>query len=131
MAKLLIIDDDPDIIAAMQVILENKNYQVIKAYSAAEGLNKIKIDKPDLIILDVMMETASAGFEVARKIKKESGWKDIPILMLTAIKDKTGFDFKNESGDEDWLPVDDFVEKPLKAEQLIAKVESLLSKVKR
>ncbi len=126
MAKILIIDDDPDIVEAMRVVLESKNYQVDDAKSGKEGLEKVRLDKPDLIILDIMMETGDKGFDVARILKKDSNFKDIPILMLTAVKERTGLDFKKEAGDEDWLPVDDYVDKPLKPEELIAKVERLL-----
>jgi len=126
MAKILIIDDDPDITEAIRVVLESKNYKVDNAESGEEGLKKVKINKPDLIILDVMMETGDKGFDVARELKNNPPTKGIPILMLTAIKEKTGLDFKKEAGDETWLPVDDYVEKPLKPDQLIAKVEKLL-----
>ncbi len=128
MAKILIIDDDPDISEAMRVVLESKNYQVINALSGQAGLKQAKTEKPDLIILDVMMETSDKGFDVARDLKKEKDCKEIPILMLTAIKEKTGLSFNAEAGDETWLPVDDYVEKPLKPEELISKVESLLKK---
>lgn len=128
MPKVLIIDDDPDIVEAMKVVLESRNYQVVSAPSGQDGIKKSKSEKPDLIILDIMMETADKGFDVARQIKKEPGSKNTPILMLTAIKDKMGFDFKNEAGDEVWLPVDDYMEKPLKPQELLAKVELLLKK---
>ena len=126
MPKILIIDDDPDISEAIKVVLETKNYKVENAGSGEEGLKKVKLDKPDLIILDVMMETGDKGFDVARDLKNNPDYKNIPILMLTAIKEKTGLDFKNEAGDEAWLPVDDYAEKPLRPDQLIAKVEKLL-----
>lgn len=126
MAKILIIDDDPDIVLAMKIVLESKAHSVRVAESGEEGLKQVNLDKPDLIILDVMMETMDKGFEVAKALKKDRGHKDIPILMLTAIKDSTGLDFKNEAGDEDWLPVDDYMEKPLKPEALLSKVEGLL-----
>ena len=126
MPKILIIDDDPDISEAIKVVLETKNYKVDNAGSGEEGLKKVKLDKPDLIILDVMMETGDKGFDVARDLKNNPDYKNIPILMLTAIKEKTGLDFKNEAGDEAWLPVDDYAEKPLRPDQLIAKVEKLL-----
>jgi len=127
-AKVLIIDDDPDIVDAMQVVLESKNYQVSWAKNGREGLEKVKQDKPDLIILDVMMETMDKGFEVARDLKNDQNYKDIPILMLTAIKERTGLGFEKEAGDPDWLPVDDYLDKPLKPDELISKVETLLSK---
>ncbi len=128
MEKILIIDDDPDIVEGMKVVLESKNYRVDSAQSGREGLEKIKLNKPGLIILDVMMEAIDKGFDVARIIKKDPDYKNIPILMLTAIKDIIGLDFKNEAGDETWLPVDDYVEKPLKPDELILKVKRLLGK---
>lgn len=126
MARILIIDDDPDIVEAMRVVLESRSHKVTSAKSGAEGLKKIKLEKPDLVILDVMMETMDKGFEVARVIKNDRDTGGIPILMLTAIKDKIGMDFKKEAGDEAWLPVDDYVEKPLKPQELLEKVERLL-----
>ncbi len=126
--KILIIDDDPDIVEAMKVVLESKSYQVSSAKNGEEGLKKVKLEKPNLIILDVMMEAADKGFEVARVLKNDKNYEHIPILMLTAIKERTGLDFKNEAGDQVWLPVDDYLDKPLKPEELISKVEGLLRK---
>lgn len=128
MSKILIIDDDPDIVEAMRVVLESRNYQVVSAGSGEKGLKVAELYKPDLIILDVMMETGDKGFDVARELKTQQDYKDIPILMVTAIKTRTGLDFKKEAGDQDWLPVDDYVDKPLKPEELISKVEALLRK---
>ncbi len=126
MAKILIIDDDPDIVEAMRIVLESKNYLVSSSKSGDDGLRKAEAEKPDLIILDVMMETISKGFEVARDLKKSQKNRDVPILMLTAIKESTGLDFGNEAGDEDWLPVNDYMEKPLKPQELLSKVGTLL-----
>ncbi|MFH1853910.1 MAG: response regulator [Candidatus Omnitrophota bacterium] len=126
--KVLIIDDDPDIVEAMKVVLESKKYQVATAKSGEEGLKKVKQEKPNLIILDVMMETNSKGFDVARAIKSDVDSKNIPILMLTAVKENTGLDFKKEAGDDVWLPVDAYLDKPLKPDELITKVKTLLEK---
>lgn len=128
MAKILIIDDDPDIVEAMKVVLESNKHKVAVARSGQEGLRKVKTEKPNLIILDVMMETGDKGFDVCRKLKNDKDHKGIPILMLTAIKEKAGLDFKKEAGDEVWLPVDDYCDKPLKPDELIAKVDILLRK---
>ncbi|MFH1783420.1 MAG: response regulator [bacterium] len=128
MKKILIVDDDVDIMKSMKIVLESKGYKVISASSGEEGLKKIKQKTPDLIILDVMMETGDKGFDVAREIRKEEEYKNIPILMLTAIKERTGWDFKKEAGDETWLPVDDYCDKPLKPDELISKVDILLKK---
>jgi len=125
---ILIIDDDPDIVEAMKVVLESKNYRVMSAKSGEEGLGKARADRPDLIILDVMMETSDKGFDVARQIKWDKSLKDTPIIMLTAIKERTGLDFRKEAGDETWLPVDAYCDKPLKPNELISKVEELVRK---
>lgn len=126
MAKILIVDDDPDIVEAMKVVLESKNHTVSSAGNGQEGLKNVRQDKPDLIILDIMMETLDKGFAVARELKKDQSYKQIPILMLTAIKERMGLDFKTEAGDAVWLPVDDYCDKPLKPEELISKVETIL-----
>jgi len=128
MAKILIIDDDQDIVESLTVVLQNYNYKVVSALRGDEGLDKIHKEHPDLIILDVIMETGDKGFDIARKLKNDDTYKNIPILMLTAIKSRTGMDFKKEAGDEVWLPVDDYCDKPIKPDELIAKVKHLLQK---
>lgn len=125
--RILIIDDDPDITEAMSVVLENKGYEVRSARDSDEGMERLKEARPDLMILDVMMRTSQEGFEFSRQIKHDEQFKDIPILMLTAVKQKKGLDFKSAAGDEDWLPVDAFLDKPVKPDMLIEKVQDLLS----
>jgi len=126
--RILIIDDDPDITEAMSVVLENKGYTVASAADGSAGLEQVAAERPDLIILDVMMRTSQEGFELSRQLKGSAEYKDIPILMLTAVKDKTGLDFKSTAGDESWLPVEEFLDKPVKPDVLLEKVASLLSK---
>ncbi len=126
--NILIIDDDPDITEAMAVVLGNKGYQVTSAANSTEGMEQIKKQRPDLIILDVMMRTSQEGFEFSRELNANAEYKDIPILMLTAVKDKTGLDFKPTAGDDAWLPVEEFLDKPVKPDVLVEKVASLLKK---
>ncbi|RLD65016.1 MAG: response regulator, partial [Bacteroidetes bacterium] len=85
--KILIVDDDIDIINVLKAVLENDDYVVVTAYSKKEGLEKLKTEKPDLAILDVIMETNQAGFELAREIKQQAGFEKLPLLMLTSIGD--------------------------------------------
>ena len=125
--KILIIDDDPDITEVMKIVLENQGYAVQSALDGAEGMEKIRAGSPDLIILDVMMNTSQEGFVLSRELKKNPGYRDIPILMITAIKEKTGIDFKPDAGDESWLPVEDYLDKPVEPEVLLEKVKKLLS----
>jgi DNA-binding response OmpR family regulator len=126
--RILIIDDDPDITEAMRVVLENNGYEVDAAIDGAEGMKRINDSKPDLIILDVMMHTAEEGFDLSRSLKQNPRYKGIPILMLTAVKQRTGLDLKSEAGDETWLPVEDFLDKPVKPDVLLERIDSLLHK---
>ena len=128
--KILIVDDDPDITEAMKIVLENQDYSVDSAKDGTEGMEQIKANKPDLIILDVMMNTTREGFILSRELKKNPEYKDIPILMVTSVKEKTGIDFKPAAGDESWLPVEEYLDKPVKPEVLLDKVKSLTEKLK-
>lgn len=125
--RILIIDDDPDITEAMTVVLENKGYEVRSAADSDEGMARLKEARPDLIILDVMMRTSREGFELCRELKHNPQYKDIPILMLTAVKQKKGLDFKSAVGDESWLPVEAFLDKPVKPDVLLEQVNDLLA----
>jgi len=127
-AKILIIDDDPDLTHALSTTLESEQFAVVTAADRTEGMEKVETEKPDLVILDVMMSTWQDGFEMARELRKDPQWSDMPILMLTGVKDKTGIDFKSSAGDPVWLPVDGFLDKPVEPEQLIEKVKTLLAK---
>jgi CheY-like chemotaxis protein len=126
--RILIIDDDPDITAAMRIILENKGYEVLSALDGSEGMDRLKEARPDLIILDVMMRTSQEGFELSRELKHNVQYKDIPILVLTAVRQKTGLDFRSAAGDDSWLPVQGFLDKPVKPDVLLEKIANLLDK---
>ena len=129
MAKILIVDDDLDITKALKAILESEDYAVVSAASRTEGMEKVRAEKPNLIILDVMMDTWEDGFEMARALKKDSQFiKNIPILMLTSVKSKTSIDFKSTAGDPVWCPVDGFLDKPAEPDVLLAEVRKLLHK---
>lgn len=124
--KILIIDDDPDITGAMTVVLETGNYAVTTTSNSTDAEVAIASSTPDLIILDVMMDSPREGFLFSRKIKDNPETKDIPILMITSVKEKVGIDFKSEAGDDSWLPVQEFLDKPVQPDVLLAKVAELL-----
>jgi CheY-like chemotaxis protein len=126
-AKILIADDDPDFRESLQALLESQQYTVVTAVDKTDGMEKIKAEKPDLAILDVMMSTWEDGFEMSRELKKDPQFKDMPILMLTGIKNETGVDFKVTAGDPAWCPVDTYLEKPIEPDILLAEVAKLLS----
>ena len=127
-AKILIIEDDNDLVAALTKILENKGFNAEAAYDPEEGWDKLKQNRPDLIILDVMFGNRgeSKGFDFAQKIRTDKSLSDIPILMMTAINtEKPLFNFSPET-DSEFLPVDAFLDKPVKTEELYSKVGELL-----
>lgn len=125
-AKILVTDDDQDIRDSLQAILEGEDYEVATAADKEEGWEKIRADKPDLMILDVMMKSWQDGFEMARELKNDPEFSDIPILMLTGVKEHTGIDFKSSAGNDDWNPVEAFLEKPIQPEMLLEEIEKLL-----
>ncbi len=120
MPKIAIIDDDPDIIDASKIVLSSKGYEVITANNPDDGYKIVIEQKPDLIILDVMMNEPDDGFFLAQKFRRDK--IETPILMYTSVSKTLGLEF--EAGE--MVPVDDFVEKPISPETLIDKVEKLL-----
>jgi CheY-like chemotaxis protein len=127
--QILIIDDDSDFVSAVKLILENAGYRVYTAGNAAEA--EFLLDKgirPDGMILDVMMSGKGEGFIFARKVRKNAACKDIPILMLTGMREATGFQpIRDDPRDPVFLPVDVYLEKPVQPEVLLQKLEQMLS----
>jgi DNA-binding response OmpR family regulator len=124
MAKIIIIDDDPDIVEATRIVLESKGHEVVSAGSIPDALKTVEEESPELIILDVMMDEPDDGFYLANKFRKIG--VDQPIVMLTSVAKVTGFDF----GKNEMMPVDEFLEKPVSSEVLLNTVNSLLEKKK-
>jgi DNA-binding response OmpR family regulator len=129
--KILIIDDDDDLVHALRLPLEAAGYKVSRAASGTEGLKKVKEVSPDLIILDVMMDTTTEGFHVSLALRSPDArseykaYSKVPILMLTSIHASTSLRF---GPDKEYLPVDAFVEKPIEPAELLKKVREYLSK---
>lgn len=128
--KILIVDDDPDISLAARLILEKAGYAVVEARSGADGLKMVKAENPALIVLDVMMESATAGFQTALALRSPdpkseyAAFRKIPIIMLTAVHETMPYKFRP---DDDYLPVDVFLEKPVDAVTLLPAVAKLLA----
>lgn len=127
-SRILIIDDDPQFVQMTKAILETKQYTVGCAYDAAEGFARLEEQLPDVIILDIMMGKGAEGFIFARKMKKDPRFTKIPILMLTSMREQTGFDFPGERIHPKFLPVDEYVEKPVEPVTLLEKVDRLAKK---
>ncbi len=120
MAKIAIIDDDPDILDVSKIVLTSKGHIVFTAQNPDDGYNLIKDQKPDLIILDVMMNEPDDGFFLAQKLRKEK--IDTPVILYTSVSKALGFGF----GKSDIVPVDEFIEKPISPDELLEKVDKLL-----
>lgn len=127
-SSILVIDDDPEFVEIMKAVLETKQYRVSCAYSAAEGFAKLEEDIPDAILLDIMMGRGAEGFIFARKMRKDPRFARIPILMLTSMREQTGFDFPGERIHPKFLPVDEYMEKPIDPKVLLEKIQQQLVK---
>jgi len=128
-AKVLIIEDDPDTAEAMRITLEAQEHHVVMASDPTQGLETARKEKPDVIILDVMFgkKEESKGFDYAVKMRQDKTVAPIPILMITAVNIRhPGFNFSPDT-DEEFLPVDDFIEKPAQPKELVQKVQNLLN----
>jgi DNA-binding response OmpR family regulator len=121
MAKILIVDDDPDVVEAVGLFLRKEGHEIAGAFDRDEGMEQIAAFQPDLIVLDVMMEQPDDGIAMAQDLRRQ-GFKK-PILMLTSVCKATGLEFDKDS---DLVPVDDFQEKPIEPAALVAKVKELL-----
>ena len=125
--KVLMIDDDPEFVDAITNILDAKGYDVVSASDGKDGVAKAKQEKPDIILLDVMMTTKSEGFDVARELSKDANLKGTPVIMLTGVRKEMNLPFGFEP-DADWLPVKAFLEKPVKPEVLLKTIEENIKK---
>lgn len=121
--KILLVDDEADFTEVTSLLLESNGYDVVTAASGADGREVAAREKPDAIILDVMMETRSAGFEVARWLRSRDDLRHIPIIMLTAVNQAYPMNFQP---DEVWLPVDVFLDKPVQPDKLVAHLQKAL-----
>lgn len=127
-AKILLVDDDPDILDAVSIVLEAQGYQIATARDGIEALATLKAEKPDLMILDLLMPKMD-GFAVCKELKdpRWAKYADIPILILTSVREEASRRrYELETGME--LDVDDYVEKPIAPAVLLQRVEKLLKK---
>lgn len=129
--KILMVDDDPDFCEALKAILKSAAYEVITAPDAAEGKKKILSEKPDLVLLDIMMDSLFDGYSLCHAVKTSKEFETVrntPIIFVSAVKEISGarFGFKGEEQGMDGP--DDYIDKPVKPEDLLARIDRLLSK---
>jgi two-component system alkaline phosphatase synthesis response regulator PhoP len=117
--KILLVDDDVDLVKVMSGALESKAYEVLVAYNGQEGLEKARKEKPDLVVLDILMPVAD-GFTFADQFRKDPSLANVPVLALTSFSESLGQPFPFE--------VSEYITKPIKPRDLVAKVEQVLKK---
>jgi CheY-like chemotaxis protein len=138
MAKILIVDDDRDLVAVMRLVLEREGYRVVDAAGPGEAMVKVEAERPDLVLLDVMMPDATEGFHFVWKLRQRAGafFAEVPIIIVSAIHDKTELRFYPDSGDGsygagEYLPVQDFLDKPVDPADLLRAVSRALGLVRK
>ena len=124
--NLLMIDDDPDFVAGIKSILEGANYNVEVAYNPKDGFDRLEKSPPDLLLLDIMMGRGAEGIMIARKLRKDPVLRQIPVLIITGIREQIAFLFPGEPVHPGFVEVDELVEKPVEPEFLLDRVSSLL-----
>ena len=125
--KIVIIDDNQDYLFTMGTFLKRNGYETLTAENGELGLDLVKKEHPDLVILDVMMETLFSGFEVCKRIKTDDQLKNTPVIGVSAMGDELGVRFDKDRDGEYFRP-DAFFEKPVDKEKLLSKIRELLGK---
>lgn len=126
MAKILVVDDDPDFVNLTRRILRSKGYEVTTAASGKQALDVMRKDKPNLVLLDIMMAYILDGLDVGREMAQDPALKDIPVIMVTSL---TGARAQVALPADEYIPVEDWIHKPIDPDQLLAKIEGLLPRV--
>jgi CheY-like chemotaxis protein len=124
--RLLIIDDDPDVVEGISSILEGADYAVDVAYNPDDGYKALQTNPPDLLLLDIMMGRGAEGIMIARKIGKDPVLREIPVLIITGIREQIAFLFPGEPVHPRFVALDELVEKPVEPEFLLERVRALL-----
>ena len=123
--KILIVDDDIDYVGSTAAILETKGYEVIAAYNGKEGLGKAKSELPQLIIIDLMMDTINEGYDFCLEIRKDERFEKVPLLMISSAHQNEMFKNLNFAPDDIWFPIDTFLDKPVDRDTLLKYVNKL------
>jgi len=129
--RILIIDDDPDYVDGIKSTLEKAEYKVDAAYNPKDGFAALETGNYDLLLLDIMMGRGAEGVMVARKINKDQKLREIPVLIITGIRDQMAFLFPGQAVHPRILPTDELMEKPVDPKVLLEKVENLLEEASR
>jgi len=124
--KVLIVDDDPDFAEGIQAILEGADYETEVRYNPKDGWDALQKGKYDILLLDIMMGRGAEGVMMARKMRKDPALRDMPVLIITGIREQIAFLFPGQAVHPGFMPVDELVEKPVEPDVLLEKVSNLL-----
>jgi len=120
------IDDDPDFVSGIRTILEKADYKVDVAYNPKDGFQALQSKKYDLLLLDIMMGRGAEGVALARKIRKDPKLREIPVLIITGVREQIAFLFPGQAVHPNFVDIDELVEKPIEPNLLLEKVSALL-----
>ena len=123
MAKILVVDDDPDFVEFTRIVLEREGHTIVSAAGGGEALDKITEDTPDLIVLDVIMDTVLDGLSVSQALGEHAEYKQVPIIMITSIANS---DYAELFPTDEYVHLDTFLTKPVAPERLVKEVSRLL-----
>ncbi len=124
--KLLMIDDDPDFVAGIKAILDSAGFEVEVAYNPKTGLQALQTKHYDLLLLDIMMGRGAEGIMIARKLRKDAKLREMPVLIITGMREQIAFLFPGEPIHPRFVEIDELVEKPVEPKLLLEKVNSLI-----
>jgi two-component system alkaline phosphatase synthesis response regulator PhoP len=125
--RLLIVDDDPDFVSGIKAILDTANFDVEVAHNPKDGFQALQARHPDLLLLDIMMGRGAEGIMFARKMRKDPKLREIPVLIITGVREQIAFLFPGEPVHPRFVDVDELVEKPVEPKLLLEKVNYLLN----
>ena len=124
MAKVLVVDDDPDFVKVTSVVLEKAGYEVASAANGAKALQAMRQNPPDVVLLDIMMSYILDGLDVSREMAEDPELKDIPVIMVTSL---TGVKGSGVFPTDEYVPVDEWLAKPVDPETMLARVSEALA----
>jgi chemosensory pili system protein ChpA (sensor histidine kinase/response regulator) len=124
MAKVLVVDDDPDFVKVTSKVLERAEYEVVSAANGAQALKMMRQDAPDLVLLDIMMSYILDGVDVSREMAQDPELKDLPVIMVTALKGVTG---SQMFPTDEYVAVDEWLSKPVAPDELLDRVREALA----
>lgn len=125
MAKILIVDDDPDFVEMTRLVLERAGHQVLEAANGEDGFMRAKNERPDLMILDVIMDTVLEGVSVSQRLHEDPELRDLPVIMVTSIANT---DYAELFPTDEYIHIDAFMSKPITPTALLRQVDRLLAR---